>query len=209
MATKNPHGMTDRMWAFCRRYVEQGFTNAAGAYRHAYPTCRSEKASESCASRLLTNAKVSAYLAEVKNKAAERNQITADQVLAELGKVAFANMADYAEWGPGGVMLNASEDMTRDMLAAVSEVTETVTKDGGSVRFKLHDKLGALEKIGKHFGMFTDRRAEEHGGEPAEEWTPDRTAEMWEKIERLKTIKQLEKMLVAAAKKQRGPAVSG
>jgi hypothetical protein len=29
--------------------------------------------------------------------------------------------------------------------------------DGGSVKFKLHDKPAALEKIGRHLGMFTDK----------------------------------------------------
>ena len=63
--------------------------------------------------------------------------------------------------------LKSSEDMTPEMAAVVAEVSETVTKDGGSTRFKLHDKLAALDKIGRHFAMFTDRRSEEHGGEPA------------------------------------------
>ncbi len=202
MATKNPHHMTDRQWAFCRRYVKQGFTNAAGAYRHAYPKCRSEKASESCASRLITIAKVSAYLTEVKEKSQERTQITADRVLEELGKLGFADMQDYVDWGPGGVTLKASADLTPEMTAAVSEVSETIGEKGGSIKFKLHDKRGALESIGKHFGMFTDRRAEEHGGEPAEELTPERMADLWERVKRIKTIERLEKVLVAAAKKQ-------
>ncbi len=202
VATKNPHHMTDRMWAFCRRYVKQGFTNAAGAYRHAYPKCRSEKASESCASRLLTVAKVSAYLTEVKERSQERTQITADRVLKELGKLAFSNMENYAKWGPGGVTLQLSEDMDPDVAAAVAEVAETFSEKGGSIKFKLHDKRGALELIGKHFGMFTDKRAEEHGGEPAEELTPERTADLWERVKRIKTIELLEKMLVAASKKQ-------
>ena len=199
MATKNPHAMTDRMWAFCRRYVEQGFTDAAKAYRHSYANCKSQKAAESHASRLLTHPKVAAYLAEVKDKAKERTQITADRVLEELGKLGFANMEDYVEFGPGGVTLNASEGMTRDTLAAVSEVSESVTKDGGSIRFKLHDKRAALESIGKHFGMFTDKRDAEHGGEPGEQMT---TEEMWEGILRLKSIEQLEREMVAHAKKQ-------
>ena len=52
--------------------------------------------------------------------------------------------------------------------------------------------------------MFTDKRAEEHGGEPAEELTPERMTDLWERVERVKTIKQFEKMLVAASKKQKG-----
>lgn len=59
--------------------------------------------------------------------------------------------------------------------------------------------------LGKHQGMFTDKRSDEHGGEPApEEMTPERVAVLWEQIKRLKKVEQLEKMLVAAAKKQMG-----
>ena len=165
MATKNPHGMTDRQWAFCRQYVKQRFTNAAGAYRHAYPGCKSQKTAEAAAPRLLVNVRVSAYLAEVKAKAIEKTQVTADRVLEERGVVAF---------------------------------TKVPAKD-----IRASDKVSALEKIGKHFGMFTDKRASEHGGEPeSEALTPERVADLWERLQRVKTIEQFEKMLVAAAKKQ-------
>lgn len=158
--------MTDRQWAFCRQYVKQGLTNATGAYQHAYPNCKSDHAAESASSRLMKNGKVSAYLAEVKEKASEKTQITADRVLEELGVVAF------------------------------TEVPESDVKAS--------DKVSALEKIGKHFGMFTDRRAGEFGGEPApEEMTPERMVSLWERLERVKTIKQFEKLMVEASKKQK------
>ena len=210
MATKNPHGMTDRMWAFCRRYVEQGFTDAAKAYRLSFPGCKSQKAAESGASRLLVSAKVSAYLAEVKGKAKERTQVTAAMVLAELVKIGFSDMANYAEWSKGGVMLYASEDLTPDMTAAVSEITETVTKDGGSLRFKLHDKRAALDSIGKHFGMFTDKRDAAHGGEPgSNDWTPEHFQALWVQLKMCKSLAEIEKMFVKMAKKQMGHPPTG
>ena len=38
----------------------------------------------------------------------------------------------------------------------MSEVSQTVTKDGGSIRFKLHDKKAALELLGRHLNIFGD-----------------------------------------------------
>ncbi|MCH8110690.1 MAG: hypothetical protein IH905_01840 [Proteobacteria bacterium] len=35
-------------------------------------------------------------------------------------------------------------------------MSETTTKDGGTIRVKLHSKLDALEKLGRHLGMFKD-----------------------------------------------------
>lgn len=60
-------------------------------------------------------------------------------------------------WGPDGVKLIDSSRLDDDAAAMVCEVSETVTKDGGSIRVKLNDKGGALEKLGKHLGMFTER----------------------------------------------------
>jgi phage terminase small subunit len=65
-------------------------------------------------------------------------------------------------WGPKGVVLIDSSELTEDEAALVSEVSETTTAAGGSMKVKLHDKLGALEKIGKHLGMFVDKH--EHTG---------------------------------------------
>jgi phage terminase small subunit len=39
----------------------------------------------------------------------------------------------------------------------VAEVAETTSETGGSIRLKTHDKVKALELIGKHLGMFTDK----------------------------------------------------
>ena len=50
-----------------------------------------------------------------------------------------------------------SNEMSEDAARCVSEVSETVTKDGGSIRFKLHDKTKALDLLGRHFGMFKDK----------------------------------------------------
>ena len=46
--------------------------------------------------------------------------------------------------------------LTQGRLRAVSE---TRTKDGATIRFKLHDKRGALVDLGRHLGMFTDNIA--------------------------------------------------
>jgi phage terminase small subunit len=54
-------------------------------------------------------------------------------------------------------MLDSAE-IDDDTAAAIAEVAQT--RDG--IKIKFHDKLGALEKIGKHLGMFVDRH--EHSG---------------------------------------------
>jgi phage terminase small subunit len=78
-------------------------------------------------------------------------------VLRELALVAFARMVNFAEWGPDGVTLKPSASLTDDQQAAVAEVSQSRSATGGTLRFKLHDKVAALEKLGKHLGLFTDK----------------------------------------------------
>ena len=66
-------------------------------------------------------------------------------------------MRQFTTWGPSGVTLRDSAELDEDAARCVAEVSETTSKDGGSVKFKLHDKVGALTLAGKHLGMFTER----------------------------------------------------
>jgi phage terminase small subunit len=93
---------------------------------------------------------------------AERPGITRSRIVDELAKIAFANMGDYAKWNADGVDLVDSESLEPEQQAAVAEVkqtrTETERSNTVTVNFKLHDKVGALEKLGKVFRMFVDRQ---------------------------------------------------
>ena len=84
----------------------------------------------------------------------QRTAITADRVLAELAKVAFGDLRGVMTWDERGVSLRDSKDLTDEQAALISEVSETVSRDGGSVKVKGNDKLKALELIGRHLGMY-------------------------------------------------------
>ena len=86
----------------------------------------------------------------------ERTEITQDRVLEEYAKLAFAEMGMFVEWSESGVTLKASSDLPPELRAAVAEVSQTSTERGGTVRFKLHDKKGALDSVARHLGMFKD-----------------------------------------------------
>ncbi len=120
-------------------------------------------AHDSNASRLSRNDKVRARVDELQAAGAERAGVTVERIVEELAKVGFANMLDYMRIGDGDPHLDFSE-ITRDQAAAVGEVTVEDFKEGRGenardvrrVKFKLNDKLSALEKLGKHLGMFKD-----------------------------------------------------
>ncbi len=147
-----------------RRFVEEYLVDLNGtqaAIRAGY----SAKTAKVQASRLLTKANVRAAITAAKQDRAERTQVTQDQVLAELKKLGFANMADYIEVQSDGTAAIDLSKLDRDQAAAITEVVvDEYTEGRGDdarqvkrIRFKLADKRGALVDMGKHLGMFTDR----------------------------------------------------
>jgi phage terminase small subunit len=89
--------------------------------------------------------------------------LTADRVLAELAKIAYSNIDDFIDRSTGEPLFNFTPDkVTRDQMAAVGELTVEVYNEGRGenarevkrFKFKLHDKLSALDKAMKRLGLF-------------------------------------------------------
>ena len=123
----------------------------------------SKRTAEQQGFQLLKKTSVQAAVQEAIRKRSERTEITQDRVLQELAKIGFSNMKDFVEWGPDGVTLKESAEMDGDAALCVAEVYQTTTQHGGTVKFKLHDKVSALEKIAKHLGMFSDDPEKQRG----------------------------------------------
>lgn len=107
--------------------------------------------------QLLAKNNVKKAIEEALAKRSARTAITQDRVLKELARIAFLDPRKVFKWGPGGVTLLPSEGLTEDDAAAISEVSESTSESGGSIKGKLLDKLKALELLGKHLGMLTDK----------------------------------------------------
>lgn len=104
------------------------------AYREAYPKSQKwkEDAVWSAASRLMTNSKVSARIAELRKTLVDRTIITAERVLEEIGKIAFNDI--------------------RKLKVNDTEVPDVI---------QTKDKLKALELAGKHLGLFKENQGAE------------------------------------------------
>lgn len=107
--------------------------------------------------RLLKKVEIQQALAKRMKAREQRTEVTQDRVVKELAKVAFGDPRNVMTWGPGGVKLKDSAELTDDEAAFVSEVSETTTEHGGSLKLKTNDKLKALELLGKHLGMFKEK----------------------------------------------------
>ena len=146
--------LTDKQQRFCDEYlIDLNATQAA--IRAGY----SKNTAAVIAAENLIKPNIQNYLAEAKKRLSDRNENLADQVVEELKKIGFCNIQDYLESG------NVIKDLTtieRQIAAAVSSVKKSVTDFGtienpGTktvVEFKLHDKISALEKLGRYSGIF-------------------------------------------------------
>jgi phage terminase small subunit len=109
----------------------------------------------------LTKPDIAAAIEKAMAERAERTELTADWVVDELRKIAGANMADYVQYTPEGAPHLDFAALTRDQAAAVREMTVEDVVGGKRVSFKLHDKLGALDKLGRHLGIFREKQQSE------------------------------------------------
>ena len=76
-----------------------------------------------------------------------------EQVIERLAAIAFADLSDYMRWGPTGLDLVDSSELTDGKRAAVESLR--VTKAGFVL--KLRDSIRALELLGKYLGAFEEK----------------------------------------------------
>ena len=112
------------------------------------------------AGSILANIAVQQAISEAVETRPERTRIKKGDVVAELAKVGFANMLDYFRIEEGGAIGIDLTRLTRDQAAAIVEVSESGPAKNRTIRLKLGDKLSALEKLGRHMGIFAERHDE-------------------------------------------------
>jgi phage terminase small subunit len=147
------------------RFVAEYLANGLNATKAAVSAGYSKKTAQEQGSRLLSNVMVAAAIDRKTEKRLEKLEITADRVLRELALMGFANMLDYMTVEDGRLAEFDYSQLTRDQAAAIQEITMDTAGGSGDgerklvlrTRFKLGDKRGSLELLGKHLKLFTDK----------------------------------------------------
>lgn len=139
----------------------------------------SQKTAEVLGYQLLKKPLVAAAVEQAMQKREKRIEITADRVLQELARIGFSDLGDFVDIAPTGIRVKTSDQMDTRVLA---EVSETFTVAGGTVKIKLHDKVAALEKLGRHLKLFTEKH--EHSGPDGGPIQVDYTAVIREELAR-------------------------
>ncbi|HEX9704476.1 MAG TPA: terminase small subunit [Gemmatimonadales bacterium] len=156
--------MNERRRRFLEAYiVEPNATQAAITAGYSPKTAYAQ------GQRLLKNAEVATALATARERLRVRSDVEAGDVIRELTRIGFAKLTDVASWGPDGLELVASDELSPDVAAAVKEVTVTRTVTRGKDEYEvervvtkitMHDKKGALDSLMRRLGLFdADQRA--------------------------------------------------
>jgi phage terminase small subunit len=160
--------LTAKQTCFVEEYLVD-FNGTQAAIRAGY----SARSAKEIASENLTKPHLLAALAEAQKALTIKATVTADDVLAELEAIGFANMLDYMQAGPDKDPYLDFSKLTRKQAAALQEVTVEDYKDGRGedardvrkIKFKLQPKLPALIKLGDRFGLW-DHAAAPEGAKP-------------------------------------------
>lgn len=138
-----------------RRFVEEYVIDLSGRDAGIRAGLgRTPKSATEMASRMKRKATVAAAIAQLIQ---ERGNVTGSRVLEEMARIAFAKMTDFARVERGCLVVTDTAQLTEDQQAAISEITETVTEAGRTVRIKLHDKGAMLDRLAKVLSMYRER----------------------------------------------------
>lgn len=148
-----------------QRFVAEYLVNL-NATQAAIKAGYSAKTAESQGSRLLSNAKVAALVAEGQAKRLDKAELTAVRVLEELRRLAFSDLRRLFD--EQGNLRQIHELSAEDAacLASIEVVRENAQPGDGHMdnihKIKVYDKTKALDMLAKHFGLLVERV--EHSG---------------------------------------------
>lgn len=143
--------LTPKQQKFCEEYLID-LNGTQAAIRAGYsPDTAAEIASEN-----LTKPNIHAHINHAMAVRSKRTGVNQDRVVRELARIAFINADELIDTSTATVKEGASTD---DLAAIASVKVKVVEGDFSSVEreVKLCDKIKALELLGKHLGMFTDK----------------------------------------------------
>lgn len=168
---KNKRDLTAKQRVFVSEYlIDLNATQAA--IRAGY----SEKNADKIGSELLGKTRIKEEIEARLQEREKSNKVTAEKVIAELAKIAFANGADYARvvektgrrvildekgekigeepYTYSTVEIVPTGDLPEEKKAAIAGIKET--RHG--IEVASCDKVKALELLGKYLSLFTEKR---------------------------------------------------
>ncbi|MBS7060641.1 MAG: terminase small subunit [Eubacterium sp.] len=164
--------LTAKQKRFCDEYlIDLNATQAA--IRAGY----SEKTAYRTGADNLKKPQIEEYIAKRQKELSRSTEITQERVIKELALIAFSNNADYAhvvekkmQVEAGGALVDVLDKdgkpvmyrtvepvLTEELTEEQKRALAVIKKGRDGLEVKSCDKVKALELLGKHLGIFTDK----------------------------------------------------
>lgn len=155
--TKDPLNIRQR--SFLNNLLSKEYKTQGAAYIAAGYKAKPGNSAETKATQLVKNSKFKAEYEKVMAKASKKTELTAERVLREDSRIAFA---DIAEIFKGETLIQPSE-LPEDIRRAISgiEVIERLTGNNGDkeikYKYRFWDKGKSLERLGRHLKLYDEK----------------------------------------------------
>jgi phage terminase small subunit len=153
--------------------------NATRAYQAAYPKAALRTCQQN-GFQLLKNTEIQEAIVQGMAERGKRTEVTADRVVRELAKIAFLDTRKLFN----GRGVKSAEQWTEDEAAAVAGFE---AGPRGVQKVKLWNRIEALNLLGKHLGLFTEKL---HVTGSVQSGTPDLTKLSDEQLQQIEAILQ-------------------
>ena len=197
--------LTERQRRWIEEYLlDPNATQAAIRAGYSVPGARVQGV------HMLTNPNIRQILAEERHARSSRMQLEADRVVEELMYVGLSDIRDVVTWDASGKpTFMASEQLSPEMARCIQRI-EFHEKSSGDkidrkIEVRLYDKLGALDSLMKHLGLFQKPKSAGESEPPGSGPAPGATQEYdWSKLsnekwERFKVVNaELEELMAEA-----------
>jgi len=143
--------LTKKQEAFVYEYLKD--FNATQAYLRAGYKAKNEQVARVQAHRLLTKPNIQKKIQEELKKRQKKYEATTENIVKELSNIAFSDIFELIDINDDRTIILKSKDQLKEID---KKAVQSITYDArtGSIKIKMHDKLKALELLGKHLGMF-------------------------------------------------------
>lgn len=152
--------MANKLMPKQRRFVDEYLIDL-NATQAAIRAGYSEKTAYSIGIQNLKKPEIQAEIQKRQNRLQNKLEITQEKVLRELAAIAFANGSDFAKVVNDGLFASVKMIPTDELPPEKLPAIAGIKANQYGVEVKLHDKVKALELLGKYLGTFDGGPAQE------------------------------------------------
>jgi phage terminase small subunit len=145
---------TPEQRAFVLNFIEQGFKNAGGAYRRAYPKCKTENSANVSASQLLRRPKIHALIKDEMDRLMDGKKEFLEHQIFNFWFVRMTYDPTEVIGLDGRLKITEEELRKKGLHVCIDSVNEKITSQGDRyLEYKLADRDKAADMLSRYIQM--------------------------------------------------------